>query len=159
MKDFIFPGCHWIQRRNIGVVNLSPYLFMLNQIRAEENTDEKVTPILQLVNELDIYYLVDAIWKSRSVVSENNDLHLLRLVRFRANEPWAPWNCVLLTQTEADLHSASKNYESLYSPYVFRKILIANDTARCAFKYSFICNWKTFIFSSQSKLFENKFLI
>ena len=36
-------------------------------------------------------------------------MYELRLIRWNYNEEWSPWNCILLTHSEADIHGQLSN--------------------------------------------------
>ena len=57
----------------------------------------------------DIRYIVRSFWDSRSILSGRTDLYELRLVRYHRDEEWSPWNCILLTHQEADVHNQLNN--------------------------------------------------
>jgi flavorubredoxin len=42
-------------------------------------------------------------------MSGQTDLYELRLVRYLKDEEWSPWNCILLTHQEADIHAQLGN--------------------------------------------------
>ena len=52
----------------------------------------------------DIRYIVRSLWDSRSILCGLSDLYELRLVRWNRGKEWSPWNCILLTKDEAELH-------------------------------------------------------
>ena len=57
------------------------------------------------LQECDIRYLVETIWRGQSALSGESDLTELRLVRWEAGSQWSPWNSVLLTREEAQAHA------------------------------------------------------
>ena len=62
------------------------------------------TPFLPLLQDSDIRYIVRSLWDSRSILCGLSDLYELRLVRWNRGKEWSPWNCILLTKDEAELH-------------------------------------------------------
>ena len=67
-------------------------------------------------------YLVDAVWRSQSMLSEERDLARLVLVRWDATVPLSPWNCVLLTADEADAHVLIPTHDDVYGAAVVKRI-------------------------------------
>lgn len=57
-----------------------------------------------LMQEKDIRYLVKSIWKGQSILSGEMEVPNLRLERWNISEHWAPWNCILLTDSESKIH-------------------------------------------------------
>ncbi len=55
--------------------------------------------------------MFEAIWNSQSILSANSDIYQLHFVRWKMEEEWTPWNCVLLTLDEADSHLKLTNLE------------------------------------------------
>ena len=48
--------------------------------------------------------MVQNFWDSQSILSGDGVLDNLRLVRWRSDVEWSPWNCALLTVREAKIH-------------------------------------------------------
>lgn len=85
--------------------DLTVYKSMLNRIRKEEEASQAMTsPLIYHLQDSDIRYIVRSLWDSRSILSGNPNLYDLRLMRWHKNREWSPWNCVLLTKDEADIH-------------------------------------------------------
>ena len=63
--------------------------------------DSKIVFMLQ---EVDICYLVENICGGQSALSARKDLSELTTVRWDKNQPWSPWNCVVLTIDEVEDH-------------------------------------------------------
>nr|CDS30376.1 IQ domain containing protein [Hymenolepis microstoma] len=98
---------------------------------------EKMTNHFELmVNISDIYYLVSDVWDGKSAFSGCSDLDVLKLCRWNVTQPWAPWNTILLTKKEADLHMELKDIpsNSLYSATLLDRIHQKFVTGRNAFK-------------------------
>ncbi|CAL8070872.1 unnamed protein product [Calicophoron daubneyi] len=84
-----------------------------------DGTDPNVlntNPYPFLVNKEDIQYLVDEVWERRSFLSGWLDINDLVLTRWRLNEPWSPWNTILVTREEAEAHAKLGNF-SLEAAY------------------------------------------
>ena len=85
--------------------DLSVYKSMLNRIRREEEfLSNLASPIIYHLQDSDIRYIVRSLWDSRSILSGNPNLYDLRLLRWHKSKEWSPWNCVLLTKDEAEIH-------------------------------------------------------
>ncbi|CAH8590618.1 unnamed protein product [Schistosoma rodhaini] len=63
-----------------------------------------VNPLPFLINKDDIRFLIDQIWESRSVLSGWTNLFDLTLARWDINKPWSPWNTIVVTREEAEIH-------------------------------------------------------
>ncbi|KAK1127443.1 hypothetical protein K0M31_003981 [Melipona bicolor] len=131
----VYLRCTWLRERNIRHVNYDPYVFLLDCVRREEIKRRSLSAIAFMMQKQDMYHLVNNIWHGQSVVSENRDLFLLRIVRYDVNEEWSPWNCMLLTEEEADVHCKIKNLADVYSKPLVEKILLSHQLAKNQFKY------------------------
>ncbi|XP_017760974.1 PREDICTED: IQ and ubiquitin-like domain-containing protein [Eufriesea mexicana] len=127
---FTCVACTWLRERNIAHVNYDPYIFLLNCVRSEEKKRGSPSAIAFMMQKHDMYYLVNNIWHGYSVVSENRDLFLLRVVRYDVNKEWSPWNCIILTADEADVHCRIKDLASVYSKPLIEKILLSHQLAK-----------------------------
>lgn len=52
----------------------------------------------------DVRYIVDTIWSGRSALSEEDEVKALVLCRWIKSAELTPWNCILLTEEEAEAH-------------------------------------------------------
>ena len=66
-----------------------------------------------LLQECDIRYLVETIWRGQSALSSERDLSELCLVRWEAGHQWSPWNTILLTREEAQAHTRIDKVEEV----------------------------------------------
>lgn len=80
------------------------YRHILRAIRRDEQHRGCFSSCAFVMSLEDTAFLVGNIWHGRSVLSQNQDLKSLRLIRWDLAQDWAPWNCVLLTTAEARLH-------------------------------------------------------
>ena len=119
--------------------DLSVYKSMLNRIRRDEESKFNTSsPIyhLQVVNliqgnclheqdlifqDSDIRYIVRSLWDSRSILSGLSNLYELRMIRFHKSKEWSPWNCILLSKDEAEIHNSLENLNKVYVYLVSRK--------------------------------------
>ena len=79
------------------------YHKLLNQIRSNELKNYQNQSLeMFCVNESDIQLIFEQIWHSRSIISDQREC--LTLSRWDAKQPWAPWNCILVTENEYQNH-------------------------------------------------------
>ncbi|XP_014487996.1 PREDICTED: IQ and ubiquitin-like domain-containing protein [Dinoponera quadriceps] len=127
-------SCDSLRRQNIAHVDYDPYMFILDCVRADEIRRCSNSALAFMMQGHDIYHLVNHIWHGQSVVSKVTDVFFLRLVRYRMDDEWAPWNCILLTEDEADVHSHMKNPATVYSGHLINQIGLAHQIAKNHFK-------------------------
>lgn len=82
----------------------SPHFERVMEIDGTDPNVLNTNPYPFLMNKEDIQFLVDEVWERRSVLSGWLDITDLVLTRWRLNEPWSPWNTILLTREEAEAH-------------------------------------------------------
>lgn len=71
---------------------------------------EEISDRLELlVNVQDIFYLVNKVWDGHSALSGCSQLGDLRFCRWKVTQPWSPWNTLLLTKQEAEIHMQLKD--------------------------------------------------
>lgn len=100
----------------------STYRVMLRDLRFAEEAQRDQSHIIFLMQESDLRYLVENIWGGQSALSASKDLYVLRMVRWNPRVPWAPWNCVLLTQDEAQSHAKLDDMKAAYGAQFVQKI-------------------------------------
>ena len=88
---------------------------MLDRIKHDEESRNNTTsPVFQL-QDSDIRYIIRSFWDSRSILSGLSNMYELRLIRWLHDEEWSPWNCILLTHKEADIHGQLTNLFKVYT--------------------------------------------
>lgn len=107
-------SCTWYDRVQEPWYEVAPYRLMLRQIRRDERKRNNITSISFIIQEKDIHYIVDRIWHSRSIISENSNINELRLCRWNKEEEWSPWNTMLITAEEITSHLKVVNLEDVY---------------------------------------------
>ncbi|XP_012277572.1 IQ and ubiquitin-like domain-containing protein isoform X2 [Orussus abietinus] len=127
-------SCTWLRRGKVPRINYGPYLILLNDIRAEERKRNSFSCVAFVMRGPDIYHLVNNIWHGHSIVSEKDDIFRLKLIRFRQDEEWSPWNCILLTDEEAEVHKRVQDFPTVYSVRLLHKISLAHQVAKNHFK-------------------------
>lgn len=68
-----------------------------------------------LPQESDLKHLVEGVWGGQSVLSAERDLFELAVVRWDRSVEWSPWNCIVLTHSEADYHQQLDNIQEVSS--------------------------------------------
>ncbi len=86
--------------------------------------------VYYIAQDTDIRYVVQNFWDNQSVLSGSKDLQSLVLVRWREEEEWSPWNCVLLTEEEGVIHARLENLDAAYGPLLVEKICHKHTLAR-----------------------------
>ncbi|EFN80348.1 IQ and ubiquitin-like domain-containing protein [Harpegnathos saltator] len=127
-------SCDSLSRRNIAHVDYDSYIYILDCVRADELRRCSNSALAFMMQGHDIYHLVNHIWHGQSAVSKSTDLFLLRLIRYQTYEEWAPWNCILLTEDEADMHSRIKDPAMIYSKHLIDQIGLAHQIAKNHFQ-------------------------
>lgn len=107
-------NCEWTEQVGHKRIDMAPYRRILKALRRDEMQRAAYDSECFLMQPAEVYRLVSLVWAERSAVGECCQLNGLRLVRWRADEPWSPWNCVLLSRAEAEAH-----------------VRLAGDPARC----------------------------
>ncbi len=106
-------------------------LLRLVRLQEQQKRPNAERLCLSLLQESDIRYLVDVIWNHKSAISGVRNLDDLTLTRWNVNEELTPWNCILLTKSEAITHDLQSNPEQVYSiefrNKVFQKQLVARQ--------------------------------
>ena len=99
------------------------YNELLQQIRIQEAIKHKSSGMpkdiaynaLVLLQESDIRYLIDVVWNRKSAINGSRNIEELILTRWDPDLELSPWNCVLLTKSEAATHDRCHNAKDLYS--------------------------------------------
>ncbi|KAF7394029.1 hypothetical protein HZH68_010848 [Vespula germanica] len=127
-------SCTLLSDRSYFHVNYEPYIFILNYVRAEEKRNRCFSALAFMMQPKDIYYLVNNIWQNHSIISKNEDIYVLRLVRYNKHVEWSPWNCILLTEEEAEIHYRIDDFTKVYSKLLLHEILLKHLAAKNYFK-------------------------
>uniref|UniRef100_A0A3P9IF63 IQ motif and ubiquitin domain containing n=1 Tax=Oryzias latipes TaxID=8090 RepID=A0A3P9IF63_ORYLA len=85
-------------------LDFSVYKNILKRLKIDEQKLNKEAKIPWLLQEEDMWYLVEVVWASRSALNGKNDLHDLVFVRWDLQSDWSPWNCLLLSKEETSGH-------------------------------------------------------
>lgn len=113
-------------------ISLYSYLELLKSTQTEETlkrnadpaTSNQETPLnsILLLQESDIRYLVDIVWNKQSAISRWKEIDELILTRWIQSQELSPWNCILLTLTEAKNHDQQSDPMKVYSQEFIRRI-------------------------------------
>lgn len=125
--------CLYAKARTGPRVVYEPYLRLLRDVRRREARLRCYTSLAFVVDGKIVYHLVNGVWHGKSAISENDCIDELRLVRFRNEEEWSPWNCLLLTEGEASLHRKVEDPEKFYGAMILQKFHTKNLQAKVQF--------------------------
>lgn len=138
-------------------IDMAPYRRMLKIIRHDEMQAAAYESECFLMQPAELYRLVSVVWKEKSAVGECGQLNGLRMVRWRPDRVWSPWNCVLLSRAEAEAHRRLNGdpadcYDDLFvrrvtNRHMMARLQFANLVQavknRTAKKSKMSKNWKT----------------
>ncbi|GLV40975.1 uncharacterized protein CBL_04499 [Carabus blaptoides fortunei] len=125
--------CTWLDRTAEPWIDIAPYRLILRAIRKDEKKRNSPSSIAFIVQERDINYIVERIWHGQSIVSECKVLEKLRLVRWNVLNEWSPWNCILLTDEEAQSHLRIEDLQEVYDEEFIKIVVGKHMFARCVF--------------------------
>ncbi|XP_050524193.1 IQ and ubiquitin-like domain-containing protein [Daktulosphaira vitifoliae] len=97
-------NCEWAEKVGHKHIDMAPYRKILKTLRHDELQMAAYHSECFIMQPTEIYRLVTIIWEEKSAISETSQLNVLKLVRWRKEQHWSPWNCVLLTRDEAKVH-------------------------------------------------------
>ncbi|XP_058793971.1 IQ and ubiquitin-like domain-containing protein [Phymastichus coffea] len=129
--------CKACVRLHINVcahVDIKPYEHILFEIRKSERCLGIDCSLVEFMSSANIRHLVLDIWHGRSALSGSANPRDLRLPRFELDQPWSPWNCILLTEDEAEAHACLQPGGKLYGIHLTRLIKSAQRTAKMDFQ-------------------------
>ncbi|XP_076279970.1 IQ motif and ubiquitin-like domain-containing protein [Lasioglossum baleicum] len=126
--------CLYVRVRTGARIVYGSYECLLRDVRRNEAKLNSYGSLAFVIDSKIVYHLVNDIWHGRSAISENDRLSELRLVRFRADSEWSPWNCVLLTAREAAVHRRVVDPEKFYGPMILQKFHTRNLQAKVQFE-------------------------
>lgn len=123
-------ACMWYDKSQEPWINLSPYRFMLRTIRREERMKRANSSYAFILQDRDIFYLVNNIWHGKSAISENYNIYQLHLCRWRRDEDWSPWNCILLSKEAVKSHLQVNDLKSVYDEQFISNINSKHNLAK-----------------------------
>lgn len=128
-------SCHWLNKGEDPLVDMSPYKYILKQIRKYELEHHGSTSAAMIVTVNDVYHIIDNIWHGKSALSECNDVHQLRLIRWNRKRQWSPWNCVPLTSEECKAHIRIKELSDVYDEHFMSTVFAKHALAKIQFRH------------------------
>ncbi|XP_014289195.1 IQ motif and ubiquitin-like domain-containing protein [Halyomorpha halys] len=145
-------SCLLLRNRNIGVPPLGPYKFILNEMRRCLKTEKH--SILDIIQPHELFRLATKVWNGKSALSGNRDPYKLWLARWDVQREWTPWNCILLTKDEGQIHEQVENPETFYEPSFVFEVKRKHIEAKREFKklHADYLQWK----ADTDKVMEDK---
>ncbi|XP_050180331.1 IQ and ubiquitin-like domain-containing protein isoform X2 [Myiozetetes cayanensis] len=105
-------------RRRESYLKYRLILENLRKSEADYQDDSKIVFVVQLP---DLQYMIENIWNCQSALSAWGELYDLVMVRWDKQHEWSPWNTILLTKEEADVHLKLCNLQEAYeAAFIFR---------------------------------------
>ncbi|XP_055506213.1 IQ and ubiquitin-like domain-containing protein isoform X1 [Leucoraja erinacea] len=109
----------------------SQYKLIMKQLRKAEADFGDGSQLAFLVQEQDMKYLVDSIWGTQSALSANTSMKDLVMIRWDKTMEWSPWNCIILTEEEAEAHlkldNIYKDYEATFIRTIKHRHTLGNS--------------------------------
>ncbi|CAH2040479.1 unnamed protein product, partial [Iphiclides podalirius] len=126
-------SCSWKDVTEKCWIDMAPYRFILRAVQRDERRRKCWGSLAFVLQEKDVFFIVEKLWHSRSAVSECTDMSDLRLCRWRVNEDWSPWNCFLVTVDEMRAHLKLDDPESVYDEELVQKVRNKHKLAHANF--------------------------
>lgn len=126
--------CLYVKVQTAPRIVYDPYERLLRDVRRSEARMYCYASLAFVIDAKIVYHLVNDVWHGKSAISENDCLDQLKLVRFRKNVDWSPWNCLLLTAAEATVHRKLDDLEKFYGEMMLQKFHTKNLQARVRFE-------------------------
>lgn len=133
-------SCSW---KDVGErlwIDMTPYKFILRAVQRDERRRKCWGSLAFVMQEKDIFFIVEKLWHSHSAISECHDITELRLCRWRVKEDWSPWNCFLVTVQEMKAHLKLENPEQVYDEELVQKVLTKQKQAKANFEQLLMVN-------------------
>lgn len=137
---FICTSCSWKDVTERSWIDMTPYRFILRAIQRDERRRKCWGSLAFVLQEKDIFFIVEKLWHSHSAISECNDINELRLCRWHVSEDWSPWNCFLVTVQEMKAHLKLQNPEEVYDEELVQKVQIKHKLAKANFEQLLVIN-------------------
>ncbi|XP_043230429.1 IQ and ubiquitin-like domain-containing protein isoform X2 [Amphibalanus amphitrite] len=102
---------------------------MLEELRRDEQNRSPGSAAVCLIQESDFRHLVLSLWGGQSCLSADPDLYELLLCRWDVEQPWTPWNCVLLTRDETEAHYKLGKPQQRYGPELCQRVRLRHVAA------------------------------
>lgn len=135
MRGFVAcTSCSWKDVTERLWVDMTPYRFILRAAQRDERRRKCWGSLAFVLQDKDIFFIVEKIWHSHSAISECDDITELRLCRWRVDEDWSPWNCFLVTVQEMKAHLKLEAPEEVYDEELVQKVANKHKLGRANFE-------------------------
>ncbi|XP_050348989.1 IQ and ubiquitin-like domain-containing protein [Nymphalis io] len=133
-------SCSWKDVSERCWIDMTPYKFILRTVQRDERRRKCWGSLAFVLQEKDIFFIVEKLWHSHSAISECRDMTELRLCRWHVNEDWSPWNCFLITVQEMKAHLKLENPEMVYDDELVQKVKNKHKLAKANFEQLLTAN-------------------
>ncbi|XP_026731334.1 IQ and ubiquitin-like domain-containing protein [Trichoplusia ni] len=135
MSNFLIcKSCSWKDVNERSWIDMTPYRFILRAVQRDERRRKCWGSLAFVLQEKDIFFIVEKLWHTHSAISECSDVTELRLCRWHVNEDWAPWNCFLVTVQEMKAHLKLDVPEDVYDEELVQKVRNKHKLAKANFE-------------------------
>lgn len=135
MSGFLIcASCSWKDVTERCWIDMTPFRFILRAVQRDERRRKCWGSLAFVLQEKDIFFIVEKLWHSHSAISECSDITELRLCRWHVNEDWSPWNCFLVTVQEMKAHLKIDVPEDVYDEELVRKVSNKHKLAKANFE-------------------------
>lgn len=118
-------------------VDLSVYQAILRTIMRDERKRGALSSFAFVIQATDIKHIIENIWHGMSILSQCSIVSDLRLPRWNINEEWSPWNCICLTDSEAQVHRHTKctDLEAIYGAKIISECRTRHSLAKSTYSH------------------------
>ncbi|XP_030025931.2 IQ and ubiquitin-like domain-containing protein [Manduca sexta] len=127
-------SCSWKDVTERSWIDMTPYRFILRAVQRDERRRKCWGSLAFVLQEKDIFFIVEKLWHSHSAISECSDITELRLCRWYVTEDWSPWNCFLVTVQEMKAHLKLEHPEEVYDEELVQKVHNKHKLAKANFE-------------------------
>ncbi|XP_072929230.1 IQ motif and ubiquitin-like domain-containing protein [Epargyreus clarus] len=127
-------SCSWKDVTERSWIDMTPYKFILRAVQRDERRRKCWGSLAFVLQEKDVFFIVEKLWHSHSAISECHDMSELRLCRWHVQEDWSPWNCFLITVQEMKAHLKLEHPEDVYDEELVQKVRNKHKLAKASFE-------------------------
>lgn len=131
---FVCKSCSWKDVHERLWIDMTPYKFILRAVQRDERRRKCWGSLAFVLQEKDVFYIVEKLWHSHSAISECRDITELRLCRWHVKQDWSPWNCFLVTVQEMKAHLKLEHPEEVYDEELLQKVRTKHNLAKATFE-------------------------
>ncbi|XP_049871191.1 IQ and ubiquitin-like domain-containing protein [Pectinophora gossypiella] len=131
---FVCTSCSWKDVKERFWIDMTPYKFILKAIQRDERRRKCWGSLAFVMQEKDIFFIVEKLWHSHSAISECAEITELRLCRWHVEKDWSPWNCILVTVQEMKAHLKLDNPDEVYDEELLQKVRTKHSLAKASFE-------------------------